>query len=59
MGSINPAVAGQLLHRAEQAHAKEEHELAWMAKNDSQRLAARGLLDSLQRGISGLRQAAP
>ena len=57
--SVNDAVTGQLLRRAEQAHAKEEQKLARLAGTDSQRVAARTLLDSLQEGISRLRQVAP
>lgn len=58
VGSTNGAVTEQLLQRADQVHAREERELARLAKTDSQRVAARGLLDSLQRGIAGLRQVA-
>ena len=59
VGSINDAIADQLLHRAEQAHAEEERELPRLATTDSQRVAARALLDSLQHGILRLRQGAP
>ena len=58
LGSTNDAVTKQLLQRAEQTHAREEQELARLAKTDSQRVAARGLLDSLQREIARLRQVA-
>lgn len=58
VGSTNAAVTRQLLQRAEQVHAKEAGELARLARTDSQRVAARGLLDSLQQGVARLRQVA-
>lgn len=54
--ATNLAVTRQVLQRAEQTHAREAKELAELAKTDSQRVAARGLLDSLQAGITRLRQ---
>jgi len=58
VGSTNGAVTRQLLQRAEQTHAQEEKELARLATTDSQRVAARALLDSLQQGIARLKQVA-
>lgn len=58
VGATNRAVTRQLLHRAEQTHAKEEGQLASLATSDSERVAARRLLDSLQQGITRLRQVA-
>lgn len=54
--ATNGAVTTQLLRRAAEAHGKEEQEFARLAKSDSQRAAARGLLDSLQQGIVNLEQ---
>jgi hypothetical protein len=56
VGSTNRAVTRQLLHRAEETHAKEEGQLASLATSDSERVAARRLLDSLQQGIMRLQQ---
>lgn len=56
--STNAAVTTQLLRRAERTHAKEAKELARLATTDSQRVAARGLLDSLEQGIVRLRPLA-
>jgi hypothetical protein len=56
VGSTNRAVSRQLLHRAEETHAKEEGQLASLATSDSERVAARRLLDSLQQGIMRLQQ---
>ena len=58
VGSTNRAVTRQLVQRAAEAHDTEERELARLAKTDSQRVAARSLLDSLQQGIARLRQVA-
>ncbi len=57
-GATNQAVTDQLLQRAIEAHHDEEREFARLAQSDSQRAAARGLLDSLQQGIVKLRQRA-
>jgi sirohydrochlorin ferrochelatase len=59
VGSTNRAVTHQLLERARETHAQQERELARLATTDSQRVAARLLLDSLQRGIGRLQQVAP
>jgi hypothetical protein len=56
--STNHAVTTQLLRRAEQTRTKEDRALARLASSDSQRVAARILLDSLDQGIARLRQAA-
>jgi len=58
VGATNGAVTSQLLQRARQTHATEQRELARLARTDSQRVAARGLLDSLQQGIARLQQVA-
>ena len=57
VGATNGAVTTQLLERAESARAKEQTELARLARTDSQRAAARGLLDSLQHAMVRLHQA--
>jgi hypothetical protein len=56
IGATNGAVTAQLLQRATRAHGKEAHEFAKLATSDSQRTAARGLLDSLQHEIVKLQQ---
>ena len=56
--ATNGAVTRQLLDRATEARSKEEHLLAGLAKSDSQRVAAGGLLDSLDQQIRQLRQVA-
>lgn len=58
VGATNRAVTLQLLQRAKQAHANGEAELARLARTDSQRVAVRLLLDSLQQGILKLERAA-
>jgi signal transduction histidine kinase len=57
--STNDAVTRQLLQRAVQTHEQEQQALARLAKTDSQRVAVRGLLDSLERGITRLQQVIP
>lgn len=59
VGSTNRAVTGQLLQRARETRAKEERDLASLATTDSQRVAARLVLDSLRQGIARLEQVAP
>ena len=56
-GAINDAVTAQLAQRAVKAHSQAERRLAELAKTDSQRAAARGVLDSLGEGILHLEQA--
>lgn len=56
--STNRAVTHQLLQRAVETHETEARELARLAQTDSQRVAARILLDSLRQGITRLRQEA-
>lgn len=56
VGATNGAVTRQLLQRARETHAREERELASLASSDSQRVAARRLLDSLHEGITRLQQ---
>lgn len=58
LGATNGAVTSQLLQRAEQAHSKAERELAKLARSDSERVAARGILDSLHEGILRLQRVA-
>jgi hypothetical protein len=58
VGATNGAVASQLLERAEKAHATGKTELERLAKSDSQRVATRGLLDSLRQGILQLQRVA-
>ena len=55
--ATNDAITRQLLDRAIEARAKEEPLLAHYAKSDSERVAARGVLDSLQQQIRQLEQA--
>ena len=58
-GATNAAITRQLLQRAADAHASGATKLATLARSDSQRVAARVLLDSLQRGIATLHQVVP
>ena len=58
-GAINDAVTSQLLKRASEALPEEEKSIATLATSDSERTAARGVLDSLRQGILRLRQVAP
>jgi hypothetical protein len=53
-GAINGALSRQLLQRARDAHGSEATKLHTLARSDSQRVAARALLDSLQQGIARL-----
>lgn len=55
--STNGALTGQLLQRAREARTTGAAKLATLAQTDSQRVAARSLLDSLQAGIARLQQA--
>jgi hypothetical protein len=50
-GATNAAVTLQLAHRAMRAAAEAERSFSTLVKNDSERAAARGALDSLRRGI--------
>lgn len=54
VGATNHAVTRQLLHRAVRARAQVEPLLATFAKSDSERAAAKGVLDSLDRQIRQL-----
>ena len=56
MRATNDAVTRQLLDRATKARSKEEPLLARYAKSDSERVAARGVLDSLEQQIRQLEQ---
>jgi hypothetical protein len=56
LGATNRAVTSQLLQRAEKAHSRAQVELAKLASSDSERVAARGVLDSLQDGILRLQR---
>lgn len=52
--ATNDAVTRQLLERATKARSKEEPLLAHYANSDSERVAARGVLDSLEQQIRQL-----
>ena len=54
--ATNDAVTRQLLDRATKARSKEEPLFARYAKSDSERIAAKGLLDSLEQQIRQLEQ---
>lgn len=56
--ATNDAVTRQLLDRAVKARSKEEPLLAHYATSDSERVAARGVLDSLKQQIRQLEQVA-
>lgn len=56
-GATNGPITRQLLQRARQARTTGEQKLATLTRTDSQRVAARSLLDSLQAGIARLQQA--
>ena len=58
VGATNEAITNQLLQRAVKAHHEEALELSRFAKSDSERAAARGLLDSLREGIVRLQRVA-
>jgi hypothetical protein len=58
VGSTNEALTRQLLHRANEARTTGAQKLATLAQTDSQRVAARSLLDSLYAGIARLQQVA-
>lgn len=53
-GATNGAVTRQLLDRAITTRSQEAHLLAAYAKSDSERVAAKGVLDSLDRQIRQL-----
>jgi hypothetical protein len=59
LGATNDAVTRQLLDRAIQARMQEEPLLARYAKSDSERVAARGVLDSLDLQIRQLERVIP
>jgi hypothetical protein len=59
VGSTNEALTRQLLQRANEARTTGAQKLVTLAQTDSQRVAARSLLDSLQQGITRLHQVAP
>lgn len=54
LGATNDAVTRQLLDRAIRARMQEEPLLATYAKSDSERVAAKGVLDSLDLQIRQL-----
>jgi hypothetical protein len=58
-GATNAAVTHQLLQRADRARATGEQTLSSLTQTDSERVAARSLLDSLQQGITRLHGVAP
>ena len=57
-GATNRAVTSQLLDRAQKASVQAERQFATLARSDSERAAARGVLDSLHRGIAQLQRVA-
>jgi hypothetical protein len=58
-GATNVAVTHQLLQRAVRSRATGEQKLPSLTQTDSERDAARSLLDSLQQGITRLHGVAP
>jgi len=58
-GATYAAVTHQLLQRADRARATGEQTLSSLTQTDSERVAARSLLDSLQQGITRLHGVAP
>ena len=59
VGATNDAVTRQLLDRAMKARAEEAPLLARYAKSDSERAAAKGVLDSLDQQIRRLERVLP
>lgn len=57
--AINGAVARQIADRATQARSKVQQSLIELAETDSERTAARVVLDSLDEGLAHLRMIAP
>lgn len=57
--AINGAVARQIADRAAQARSKVQQSLIELAETDSERTAARVVLDSLDEGLAHLRMIAP
>lgn len=55
-GATNAAVTSQLADRAAGAGAEAERSFSALAKNDSERVAARNALDSLHQGIMQLQR---
>lgn len=57
-GAINGAVTSQIADRAAKARSQSAQSLGELAKSDSERAAARVVLDSLDEGLYHLRKVA-